>query len=296
MSAPAARPASAPVRVPAGTTAGAAVREAGLPTTGPQAVVVVRDDAGTLRDLAWAPDADADVEPVAADTDAGRSVIRHSAAHVLAQAVQQLHPDAKLGIGPPITDGFYYDFDVAQPFTPDDLAKLESAMKKIIKSGQRFSRRRYDSLDEARKELADEPYKLELIDLKGGTAADDRRRGDGGRRLRRAHHLRQPARAHRRGRCGATCAAARTCPPPATSRRSSSCAPPPRTGGGARRTRSCSASTARRGRARRRWRRTCTGSPRPSGATTAGSAPSWTCSPSRTRSARVSRSSTPRAG
>ena len=172
MSARAVRPASAHVRVPAGTTAGTAVREAGLPTTGAEAVVVVRDAAGTLRDLAWTPDADADVEPVAADTDAGRSVIRHSAAHVLAQAVQQLHPDAKLGIGPPVRDGFYYDFDVAQPFTPDDLAKLESAMKKIIKSGQRFSRRRYDSLDEARKELADEPYKLELIDLKGGTAAE----------------------------------------------------------------------------------------------------------------------------
>ena len=122
MSAPAVRPASAPVRVPAGTTAGAAVREAGLPSTGAEAVVVVRDADGMLRDLAWAPDADAEVEPVAADTDDGRSVIRHSAAHVLAQAVQQLRPDAKLGIGPPITDGFYYDFDVAQPFTPEDLA------------------------------------------------------------------------------------------------------------------------------------------------------------------------------
>jgi threonyl-tRNA synthetase len=173
VSAPAARPASAPVRVPAGTTAGAAVREAGLPGTGPQAVVVVRDPAGMLRDLAWAPELDVDVEPVAADTEAGRSVIRHSAAHVLAQAVQQLHPEAKLGIGPPVTDGFYYDFDVAQPFTPDDLTKLESAMKKIIKSGQRFSRRRYDSLEEAREELADEPYKLELIDLKGGGADAD---------------------------------------------------------------------------------------------------------------------------
>jgi threonyl-tRNA synthetase len=170
--APAARPASALVRVPAGTTAGTAVREAGLPSSGPQAVVVVRDAEGALRDLAWAPEVDAEVEPVAADSEAGRSVIRHSAAHVLAQAVQQLHPDAKLGIGPPVTDGFYYDFDVAQPFTPDDLTTLESAMKKIIKAGQRFSRRRYDSLDEARKELADEPYKLELIDLKGGTAAE----------------------------------------------------------------------------------------------------------------------------
>ncbi|MGH3569218.1 MAG: threonine--tRNA ligase [Pseudonocardia sp.] len=167
MSAPAPDPAFAPVRVPAGTTASAAVRAAGLPATGPSAVVVVRDVGGELRDLAWIPDADVTVEPVGAGTEAGRSVIRHSAAHVLAQAVQQLHPEAKLGIGPPITDGFYYDFDVATPFTPDDLDELESAMKKIIKAGQRFSRRPFDSLDDARKELADEPYKLELIDLKG---------------------------------------------------------------------------------------------------------------------------------
>jgi len=155
--------------VPAGTTAASAVREAGLPTTGAEAVVVVRDSDGTLRDLAWVPEADAGVEPVAADTEDGRAVIRHSAAHVLAQAVQQLYPEAKLGIGPPITDGFYYDFDVPNPFTPDDLTKLESAMRKIIKAGQRFARRKFDSLDEARKELADEPYKLELIELKGGS-------------------------------------------------------------------------------------------------------------------------------
>jgi threonyl-tRNA synthetase len=158
--------------VPAGTTAGAAVREAGLPTSGPSAVVVVKDAGGVLKDLAWAPDADAEVTPVGADTEDGRSVIRHSAAHVLAQAVQQMFPEAKLGVGPPITDGFYYDFDVAAPFTPEDLTKLESAMKKIIKAGQRFSRRRYDSLEDARKELADQPYKLELIDLKSG-AGDD---------------------------------------------------------------------------------------------------------------------------
>ena len=174
MSAPPAPPASAPIRVSAGTTAGARVREGGLPTSGPGAIVVVKDSEGTLRDLAWAPDVDAEVTPVTADSDEGRSVIRHSAAHVLAQAVQQLYPDAKLGIGPPITDGFYYDFDVPVPFTPEDLTKLESAMKKIVKAGQRFSRRRFDTLDEARKELADEPYKLELIDLKGsGTEADD---------------------------------------------------------------------------------------------------------------------------
>jgi threonyl-tRNA synthetase len=165
--------------VPAGTTAGAAVREAGLPSSGPQAVVVVRDADGVLRDLSWAPGVAVEVEPVPADSEAGRGVIRHSAAHVLAQAVQQLHPEAKLGIGPPVADGFYYDFDVAQPFTPDDLTKLESAMRKIIKSGQRFSRRRYDSSDAARKELADEPYKLELIDLKGGGAGTDPALSDG---------------------------------------------------------------------------------------------------------------------
>ena len=174
MSAPVSRPVPAPVRVPAGTTAASAVRGAGVPTTGPDAAVVVRAlSDGTLRDLAWIPDTDTEVMPVAADTEEGRAVIRHSAAHVLAQAVQQIRPDAKLGIGPPITDGFYYDFDVAQPFTPEELGKLESAMKKIIKSGQRFARRRFDSLEQARKELADEPYKLELIELKGsGTSAD----------------------------------------------------------------------------------------------------------------------------
>lgn len=155
------------VRVPAGTTAGAAVREAGLPTKGPQTVVVVRDAAGELKDLSWAPEVDTEVLPVAADTEDGRSVIRHSAAHVLAQAVQQEFPEAKLGIGPPIKDGFYYDFQVDRPFTPEDLAKLESRMKKIIKGAQRFSRRVIEVAD-ARVELAAEPFKLELISDKSG--------------------------------------------------------------------------------------------------------------------------------
>ncbi|MBN3456624.1 threonine--tRNA ligase [Mycobacterium sp. DSM 3803] len=162
----------APIRVAAGTTAGAAVREAGLPGRGePGAIVVVRDVDGRLRDLSWAPEVDAEVTPVAADTEDGRSVIRHSAAHVLAQAVQELFPQAKLGIGPPITDGFYYDFDVTEPFTPEDLEKLEKRMKQIVKDGQLFSRRVYASKDEAREELANEPYKLELVDDKSG--ADD---------------------------------------------------------------------------------------------------------------------------
>ncbi|WP_037365225.1 threonine--tRNA ligase [Amycolatopsis orientalis] len=154
------------VVVPAGTTAGAAVREAGLPTKGPDTIVVVRDADGKLRDLAWAPEAEAQVEAVAANTEDGRSVIRHSAAHVLAQAVQQEFPDAKLGIGPPVRDGFYYDFAVEKPFTPEDLQKLEKRMKQIVKGAQQFSRRVFASTDEAKEELKDEPFKLELVDIK----------------------------------------------------------------------------------------------------------------------------------
>jgi threonyl-tRNA synthetase len=160
---------AAPIRVAAGTTAGAAVRDAGLPSRGaPDAIVVVRDADGRLRDLSWTPAADVEVTPVAADTEDGRSVIRHSAAHVLAQAVQGLFPEAKLGIGPPITDGFYYDFDVPRAFTPDDLAALEKRMRQIVKDGQLFDRRVYQSKDEALEDLADEPYKLELVDDKSG--------------------------------------------------------------------------------------------------------------------------------
>ncbi len=169
MTAPAHPIQAAPIRVPAGTTAAAAVRDAGLPGRGAlDAVVVVRDADGKLRDLSWVPDSDADVMPVAANTEDGRSVIRHSTAHVLAQAVQDLFPHAKLGIGPPITDGFYYDFDVPQPFTPEHLAALEKRMRQILKEGQLFSRRVYDSKEQAREELANEPYKLELVDDKSG--------------------------------------------------------------------------------------------------------------------------------
>ena len=168
MSAPVTPPALL-LKVPAGTSAGAAVRDAGLPSRGEtDAVVVVKDAEGKLRDLSWTPDADVEVTPVAANTDDGRSVIRHSAAHVLAQAVQEIFPSAKLGIGPPITDGFYYDFDVPQAFTPDDLEKLEKRMKAIVKEGQLFARRVYESTDQARAELASEPYKLELVDDKSG--------------------------------------------------------------------------------------------------------------------------------
>jgi len=124
---------------------------------------------GELRDLAAAVSGTDFVEPVSIDSADGLSILRHSAAHVLAQAVQQINPDAKLGIGPPVTDGFYYDFDVDEPFTPEDLKAIEKGMDRIIRQGQRFGRR-VVSEGEARELLADEPYKLELIGIKGGDA------------------------------------------------------------------------------------------------------------------------------
>ena len=133
---------------------------------GDRSVVVARIN-GELRDLAT-PVTESDVvEPVTVDTPEGLAVLRHSAAHVLAQAVQGAFPEAKLGIGPPIKDGFYYDFDVETPFTPEDLADLEKRMVAIIKSGQRFQRR-VVSEDDAVRELANEPYKLRLIGSDGG--------------------------------------------------------------------------------------------------------------------------------
>jgi threonyl-tRNA synthetase len=124
---------------------------------------------GELRDLATTIEQGDETEPVSIDSVDGLNILRHSAAHVLAQAVQTINPEAKLGIGPPITDGFYYDFDVAEPFTPENIKAIEKAMERIIRQGQRFTRR-VVSEDEARAELADEPYKLELIGLKGASA------------------------------------------------------------------------------------------------------------------------------
>ena len=131
-------------------------------------VVVCRIN-GELRDL-WTDLADGDVvESVTIDSEDGLKVLRHSTAHVMAQAVQQIYPEAKLGIGPPITDGFYYDFDPQDPFTPESLEKIESAMRKIVKEGQRFKRRVTNEAD-ALNELAKEPYKCELIGIKGGSS------------------------------------------------------------------------------------------------------------------------------
>jgi threonyl-tRNA synthetase len=149
--------------VAAGTTAGEALDA--------ERSVVAARVGGELKDLAYELRADDDVEPVAIESADGRAILRHSTAHVMAQAVQALHPDARLGIGPPIENGFYYDFDVEVPFTPDDLAAVEKRMQQIVKEGQTFVRRAVDD-DDARAELADEPYKLQLIDLKGGNAAD----------------------------------------------------------------------------------------------------------------------------
>jgi threonyl-tRNA synthetase len=131
--------------------------------------VVAMRVAGELRDLAFRLQPGDHAEPVTIDSPDGLAILRHSAAHVLAQAVQSINPEAKLGIGPPITDGFYYDFDVATSFTTDDLAALSKAMDRIIRQGQRFVRRVVTE-DEARAELAAEPYKLELIGLKGAAA------------------------------------------------------------------------------------------------------------------------------
>jgi threonyl-tRNA synthetase len=127
---------------------------------------------GQLRDLAW-PLADGDrVDPVPLDSQDGLMILRHSTAHVLAQAVQQLFPEARLGIGPPVENGFYYDFDVPTPFGPDDLKAIEQRMRQLVKQGQRFGRRVVTD-EQAKAELRDEPYKLELIGLKGAAADEE---------------------------------------------------------------------------------------------------------------------------
>jgi threonyl-tRNA synthetase len=138
---------------------------------GDRDVVVARVN-GRLRDLAWVLADGDEVEPVTADSPEGRAVIRHSTAHVMAQAVQQAFPEAKLGIGPPVENGFYYDFQVDRAFTPEDLKSIESRMRDIVKQGQRFVRREVTD-EEAREELSDEPFKLELIGIKGKTGSDD---------------------------------------------------------------------------------------------------------------------------
>ena len=157
-------------------------------TTGTKAWELFSDDRDViaariddqLRDLATELVEGSTVQPVRIDSADGRDILRHSTAHVLAQAVQDLFPDARLGIGPPIEDGFYYDFDVAEPFTPDDVTRLETRMRQIIKENQRFSRRAVTDA-QAQAELGREPYKLELIGLKGtgGDGAEPEQAAEG---------------------------------------------------------------------------------------------------------------------
>ncbi|MFD8600053.1 threonine--tRNA ligase [Kitasatospora sp. NPDC059646] len=152
-------------------------REERVVTTGTTAAELFADDraviaarvGGQLKDLAYAVQDGDEVEPVEISSPDGLDILRHSTAHVMAQAVQQVFPEAKLGIGPPVRDGFYYDFDVEKPFHPDDLKTIEKKMQEIIKRGQKFSRRVVTD-EAAREELAAEPYKLELIGLKGSAA------------------------------------------------------------------------------------------------------------------------------
>jgi threonyl-tRNA synthetase len=157
--------------VEAGTTAGEALVALQPPgEASPDGELIAVKVNGAPRDLAC-PLSDGDeLAPIGIKSADGLAILRHSTAHVLAQAVQELHSDAKLGIGPPVENGFYYDFDLAEPFSPEDLKALEKKMREIIKAGQRFSRR-IVSDQEARRELAHEPYKLELIGLKGGAVA-----------------------------------------------------------------------------------------------------------------------------
>ncbi|MFI8423233.1 threonine--tRNA ligase [Streptomyces sp. NPDC085479] len=150
--------------VSAGTTAGALFAD--------DRTVIAARVAGELKDLSYELAEGDVVEGVEISSEDGLNILRHSTAHVMAQAVQELFPEAKLGIGPPVRNGFYYDFDVEKPFTPEDLKAIEKKMQEIQKRGQRFARR-VVSDEAAREELADEPYKLELIGIKGSASTDD---------------------------------------------------------------------------------------------------------------------------
>jgi threonyl-tRNA synthetase len=146
-----------PYVVEAGTTAGGALKTAGVKA------IAVKDADGSLHDLAWEVGEGAALESVPIATPEGREILRHSAAHVMAQAVTALFPDAKFAIGPPIQDGFYYDFDVAKPFTPEDVERIEAKMREIVAANQRFARR-VVSREEAEALFKDQPYKLEIIE------------------------------------------------------------------------------------------------------------------------------------
>lgn len=158
--------------VAAGTTAAQAFRLADIQEDEPSRAVIAAKINGEPRDLTTLVADGDDLAPIDLASSDGLAILRHSTAHVMAQAVQDLHPKSKLGIGPPIENGFYYDFDSPQPFGPDQLEAIEGRMRAIVKQGQRFSRRAVTEAD-ARAELAAEPFKLELIGIKGGASAEE---------------------------------------------------------------------------------------------------------------------------
>lgn len=158
--------------VAAGTTAAQAFRLADIQEDEPSRAVIAAKINGEPRDLTTLVADGDDLAPIDLASSDGLAILRHSTAHVMAQAVQDLHPKSKLGIGPPIENGFYYDFDSPQPFGPDQLEAIEGRMRAIVKQGQRFSRRVVTEAD-ARAELAAEPFKLELIGIKGGASAEE---------------------------------------------------------------------------------------------------------------------------
>ncbi|MDQ6649048.1 MAG: threonine--tRNA ligase [Actinomycetota bacterium] len=150
----------------AGTTAGAVLAAAGV-----EGAVAVRANEETVRDLAWLPGDGDRLESVPLASDEGRAILRHSTAHVMAQAVTDLFPDAKFAIGPPIDNGFYYDFDVTRPFTPEDVDRVEARMREIIGTDQAFTRRVVEPA-EAQQMFAAQPYKLEIIDRAAAGAVE----------------------------------------------------------------------------------------------------------------------------
>ena len=160
-----------PYSVDAGTTAGGALKAAGVKA------IAVKDAGGEAHDLFWEVPDGAVLTSVPLASEEGRHVLRHSTAHVMAQAVTQLFPDAKFAIGPPVQDGFYYDFDVEKPFTPDDVERIEARMREIVAANQRFSRRVVEP-DEARALFKDQPYKLDIIERAQAGAVEGEEAGD----------------------------------------------------------------------------------------------------------------------
>ena len=218
--------------------------------------VAVRVNDEVTRDLSWRPEDGDRLESVPIESDEGRAILRHSTAHVLAQAVQDLFPEAKLGIGPPIVNGFYYDFDVEPPVHPRGRRAHREAHAQILKRGQRFSRRVVTD-DEARTELADEPYKLELISLKGGGDVSDEEAVEaGGPELTIYDNIR--VKGDDRDVWSDLCRGPHVPDTRHIPALQADAHRRPPTGAATRRTRSCSASTAPPGSPRKRSTRTCT--------------------------------------